>query len=224
MSRTFWGGWGFALSVAALAGPAARVVHADAVAPAPEQCPKGTVPWSDHGGPSCELAPPEDCGPGYVGVIGGTCTLRLCNGDAQCADTPCRKVNACQEYRKLHWTGWHWAQGEPSSGSNFLAGPPQPAPEEPAPYAWVPLGICGQDGPCAKPAECRPLHLCYPDGVEPATARSSARPKPPMQPGSSRERPGGCAKSCAVARTPFVGSALFFASVAVLGLVRRRRP
>lgn len=227
VSRTSLGFWGAARCVAALAFLVAGVAHADAVEPPPDECPEGRVPVSDHGGPSCELAPPDDCPPGYRGVVGGECVLWPCETDDACGEGTCREASVCQEYRQLYWDGWDWVGARSGSRprlgmragarDNFLAGPPRQAPDEDPPYAWTPLGVCGQDGPCNPPAECRPLRLCF------AKARQ-AKGKPrkvTMRP--TEGRPGGCGKGCTVSRSGLAGAALVFAGLTLVGLVRRRQ-
>ena len=140
-----------------------RNAHADAVPPPPKNCPKGHVGTTSHGGPKCVLEAPKNCAPGYRGALGGKCVLATCSSDEQCKDgRRCLSVDTCQEFRELHWSGWGWVSQRPVSRDNFLAGPPRPRPEGPAKKAWVSLNICGQDGPCKAPAECRPESLCYP--------------------------------------------------------------
>ncbi len=141
----------------------ARTARADAVPPPPPSCPKGKVPVTDHGGPRCELEAPKNCAPGYRGRIGGTCVLATCSTDRECeAGRRCLSVETCQEFRELHWSGWGWQSRQPVSRDNLFGGPPRPPPDGPPKKAWVNLSICGQDGPCKSPAECRPASLCYP--------------------------------------------------------------
>lgn len=199
---------------------------ADAVPPPPEDCPKGTVGTTSHGGPRCEPEPPKDCAPGYRGVVGGTCELANCTIDAQCeGGLRCLAATTCQEFRQLHWTGWGWSAQAPAPRSNFLAGPPREAPDEPAPKEWVVLGVCGQDGPCPSPAECRPSKLCQ----SPAKPVSERRVPRGGSTGSSiqptSERPSGCGRGCALnttARAQGWGSSLLL--VLALGLRRSPRP
>jgi hypothetical protein len=140
-------------------GPA----RADAVPPPPKSCPKGQVGITDHGGPRCVPEAPKNCAPGYRGQVGGKCVLANCGTDEQCEKGQrCMRVDTCQEFRELHWTGWGWSAARPVPRDNFLAGPPRPRPDGPPKKAWVELNICGQDGPCKSPAECRPSSLCYP--------------------------------------------------------------
>jgi MYXO-CTERM domain-containing protein len=139
------------------------IAHADAVPPPPKSCPKGHVGVTDHGGPKCVLAAPKNCAPGYRGALGGTCVLATCSSDDQCDDgRRCLLVETCQEFRELHWTGWGWGAQRPMQRDNLFGGPPRPRPDGPAKKAWVSLNICGQDGPCKAPAECRPVAHCYP--------------------------------------------------------------
>lgn len=141
-----------------------RAASADAVPPPPASCPKGHVGITGHGGPKCVLEAPKKCPPGYRGEIGGKCVLATCASDDGCEDgRRCLSIETCQEFRQLTWTGWGWsAMRAPASRDNFLGGPPRPQPEGPPKKAWVNLHICGQDGACNAPAECRPASLCYP--------------------------------------------------------------
>ncbi|MEZ4442993.1 MAG: MYXO-CTERM sorting domain-containing protein [Polyangiaceae bacterium] len=136
---------------------------ADAVPPPPDHCPKGQVGVTSHGGPRCVPEAPDDCAPGYRGQVGGECILAKCSSHDQCQDgEECMRVDTCQEFRELHWTGWGWSAEFVVPPQNFFAGPPRPAPPGPPEKAWVELNICGQDGPCNAPAKCRPSSLCYP--------------------------------------------------------------
>ncbi len=191
----------------------ASTAHADAVPPPPKSCPKGQVGVTSHSGPACVPQAPTDCAPGYRGQVGGQCVLASCHSDDPCDDGQrCMDVDTCQEFRELHWTGWGWGAHRPVQRGNFFAGPPRPRPEGPPKKAWVELNICGQDGACESPAECRPSSLCYPTSaigktkakvVELGTARrapppekastpktgtndvSSAQPEDPIQPTTS---------------------------------------
>ncbi len=127
-------------------------------------CPPGQVGITSHAGPQCVKKAPEDCPPGYRGVIRGRCVLATCSSDAQCKQgRRCIQIATCQEYRELHWTGWGWSAERPTPmRHNFFAGPPAPRPPGPPKKDWVKLHICGQDGPCNAPAKCRPAGLCYP--------------------------------------------------------------
>jgi hypothetical protein len=137
--------------------------RADAVPPPPEHCPKGKVPITSHAGPECIDEAPKDCAPGYRGALGARCVLATCATDAQCeGGQRCLQIETCQEYRELHWSGWGWEAKRAAPRDNLLAEPPMPQPDGPPKEAWVLLRICGQDGPCDPPAECRPAGLCYP--------------------------------------------------------------
>lgn len=163
---------------------------ADAVPPPPKSCPPGQVGVTSHGGPRCVPEAPTDCAPGYRGRVGGDCVLATCSDDKQCdADERCMKVETCQEFRELHWTGWGWSAQRPVRTGNMFAGPPRPQPPGPPKKAWVQLNICGQDGACKAPAECRPTSLCYPMasiGQTKATVAERGAPDPsPPDAGSS---------------------------------------
>ncbi len=174
------------LVVVATLGAALRVdsAHADAVPPPPKTCPKGQVGVTSHGGPKCVLKAPKNCAPGYRGVLGGTCELATCSSDGECeGGRHCLQIETCQEYRELHWTGWGWGAQLLAPRESFFAGPPRPRPDGPPKMAWVNLSICGQDGACAAPAECRPAGLCYPPGsigkTKAKLATSAASDSPP---------------------------------------------
>lgn len=235
------------LSLALSLGLAVDVARADAVPPEPDDCPPGQVGVTSHRGPECVLEAPDDCAPGYRGQLRGTCVLAACINDSSCKEGErCMQVDTCQEYRKLHWTGWGWSAQRPTPAGNLLAEPPSPAPLGPAKKAWVQLKICGQDGPCEAPAECRPAALCYPDEAIGKTKAKVSRPgsetPPPddeddtiidpsgYQPGQTSPRDtrpttdgGGCRKGCTTASTTaqdtMVGAGLWLA----LALMLRRR-
>jgi len=167
-------------------GLSARSAHADAVPPPPSHCPKGQVGITDHGGPKCVPEAPKNCAPGYRGEIGGRCVLARCSADDQCeSGRRCLQIEVCQEYRELHWTGWGWSAQRAVPRDNLLAEPPSPPPAGPPKKDWVPLGICGQDGPCNAPAQCRAAGLCYPPnavGKTKAKVVSSGIPDTPPVP------------------------------------------
>ncbi len=170
------------VTVIALSVFAPGAAHADAVPPAPKSCPPGQVGVTSHSGPACVPEAPKNCAPGYRGRIGGDCVLATCRGDDNCeAGEGCVLVDTCQEYRELHWTGWGWSAARPVSAGNLIAGPPRPAPPGPPKRAWVQLSICGQDGACAAPAECRASPLCYPNdqiGKTKAKVTEQGTPEP----------------------------------------------
>lgn len=172
------------LSFALSLGFGVDVARADAVPPAPDDCPPGRVGVTSHSGPECVLEAPDDCAPGYRGQLRGTCVLATCSGDSGCKEGErCLKVDTCQEFRELHWTGWGWSAQRPTPAGNLLAEPPSPPPPGPPKKAWVQLKICGQDGSCEAPAECRTAALCYP---ETAIGKTKAKVN---QPGSEVPAP-----------------------------------
>lgn len=228
--------------------------RADAVPPPPDRCPSGQVGVTSHAGPQCVPEAPQDCAPGYRGQVGGKCVLAICGNDDQCDDGQrCMQVDTCQEYRELHWTGWGWSAQRPVRSGNFFAEPPSPPPPGPPKKAWVELNICGQDGPCASPAECRPSALCYPIAaigktkakvVEPAKTappRSSsdateddpAAPPPPNPPAERYVQTddtntptadgGGCRKGCSTTPAAIDRTWLGAAAWVLSALVLRRR-
>lgn len=204
--------------------------NGDAVPPPPRSCPPGQVGVTSHSGPECVPKAPTDCAPGYRGRVGGDCVLATCSDDARCdAGERCLQVDTCQEYRELHWTGWGWSAQRPVSTGNMFAGPPSAQPPGPPKKAWVQLNICGQDGPCKSPAECRPTSLCYPTasigktkakvaqpgsgdpsgsqaGSTPGGEKTYVQPPSPAQPSpdvADADQPtpdgGGCRKGCSTA-------------------------
>ena len=222
-----------------LASGAAR---ADVVMPAPEDCPPGQVGTTSHGGPSCVREAPKNCAPGYRGEVGGGCVLAACSSDQECeGGRVCVQVDTCQELRELYWTGWGWSAQRRVVPSNLLGGPPAPAPEGDPPKAWVKLRICGQDGACNSPAECRPMGLCYPrDAIgktkakvvvappaaeelpEDVSSRSLIAADPRTEAEMPESRDGGCRKGCSVAATSQVASWLIVPLLGAAGLWRRR--
>jgi len=202
-----------------LASSAPRA-RADAVPPPPKDCPEGTVGITSHGGPECAKAPPEDCPPGYRGVVGGKCKLAFCSSDTQCNEgSRCQAVDTCQEFREHHWTGWGWKARQPIPRTNLLAEPPSPPPPGPAKRAWVSLSICGQDGPCKAPGECRPASLCIPVGASP-NASPNASPGPTT---GAPDRASGCRKGCAVSPVTTLAGAAGLGVLVIVTLLRRRK-
>jgi hypothetical protein len=228
---------------------AAGTARADAVPPPPDSCPKGHVGITDHGGPRCVLEAPKNCPPGYRGVLGGKCALATCSSDDQCeAGRRCLQIETCQEFRELRWTGWGWSAQRMAPRDNLLAEPPSPQPDGPPKKAWVQLHICGQDGPCNTPAECRPASLCYPpDAIGKTQAKVAAQPQPvssgeagasPTEdtPGetyvdesaspvtaAAPESGGGCRKGCSAGSTATALGWVALPLLACLGWWRRKR-
>ena len=152
-----FGRWAVLASLLLGSAFCARNAAADAVPPAP-WCLPGEVSYSSHHGGGCRVAAPKDCDPGYRGRVGGICVLQPCTSDAHCqAGEACLYVDACTEQRDLIWNGYGWTAHSPG----YSRGPQSPAPE-PTPKGWVRLNICGQDGACSAPRECRATQLCYP--------------------------------------------------------------
>ncbi|MGC4093165.1 MAG: hypothetical protein QM756_35810 [Polyangiaceae bacterium] len=225
-------------------GPA----RADAVPPPPNDCPAGQVGVTSHRGPACVTEAPSNCAPGYHGRTGGTCYLAICSTDKECeAGERCLQVDTCQEFRELNWDGWRW-QSQPVSVPGGTVGrvpTPTAAPDGPPPKAWLKLSICGQDGPCNAPAECRPAALCFPskalgqtkakvvvapptpeqlpENVSPWSLLPPDRPPPKSSTTDSHRGGGGCRSGCAVANTneaaPWL---LLLAPLLGAGLWRRR--
>ena len=208
--------------------------RADAVAPPPLFCLPGQEGISTHYGPRCVPKAPTDCAPGYRGVQGGDCVLDPCASDQQCKDgRRCLQVDACQELRELKWRGRGWSQsGSPGYSRGVVA---LPQPEGPAPKAWIKLRICGQDGACNAPAECRPMGLCYPPDGDPKAKIVAAAPTPEVLPAgvypsdliaptppNSDVGHGGCRRGCAVSSTSDFASWLAIPLVIATGAWRRR--
>jgi hypothetical protein len=239
-------------AVAAVASlSAAGAARADAVPPPPDSCPKGHVGVTDHGGPRCVLEAPKNCPPGYRGALGGKCVLATCGSDDQCeGGRRCLQIETCQEFRELRWTGWGWsAQRTPPPRDNLLAEPPSPQPDGPPKKAWVQLHICGQDGPCNAPAECRPAPLCYPpDAVGKTQAKAAPSAAPSAASGEADASPsedapgetyvdesaspvtaaapesgGGCRKGCSAGSTAAALGWIGLPLLASLGWWRRKR-
>jgi hypothetical protein len=213
---------------------------ADAVPPEPEHCPSGQVGVTSHSGPECVLEAPKNCPPGYRGVLRGKCVLATCSADGQCDNgRRCLPIQTCQEFRELHWSGWGWsAKTEAPKRDNFFAEPPSPQPEGPPKKAWVLLHICGQDGPCNAPAECRPTSLCYPPeavgqtgataGGAPDTGNDNgtyvdetASPVTRQAPTTSSDS-GGCRRGCTAGSNVSVLGWLALPLLGALALWRRR--
>ena len=220
----------------------ARVALADVVMPPPDDCPPGQVGTTSHGGPSCTREAPQNCAPGYRGEVGGSCVLAACSSDPECeAGTRCVQVDTCQELRELYWTGWGWQARQRVLRSNWLGGPPAPQPDGAPPKAWVKLRICGQDGACSSPAECRPMGLCYPPSAigktkakvvpappvaeelpEHASSRSLIASDPRTEAEMPERRDGGCRRGCSISTSANLASWLSV-PLLVAGFLRRRR-
>jgi hypothetical protein len=217
----------------------AEKARADAVPPAP-WCLPGEVSYSSHQGGGCRVAAPKNCDPGYRGQLGGICVLEACTSDSNCqAGEACLYVDACSEERDLIWNGNGWAATSPG----YSRSPLQPAPGPP-PKAWVRLNICGQDGACAAPRECRATQLCYPTSAVGHTkakvAKTRAVPEvlpdgvteselfpdwkdPALTSPRSKEVSPTCRRGCAVASSSSVASCLALPALAAAALWRRRR-
>lgn len=226
---------------AALLGAAfyAENARADAVPPAP-WCLPGEVSYSSHYGGGCRVAAPTDCDPGYRGRLGGICELAPCTSDQNCQQgEACLYVDICSEERELIWNGYGWGTRGP--GYSRSPTPPQPGP---APKGWVRLNICGQDGACAAPRECRATQLCYPTKAVGQTkakvVKTRAVPEvlpdgvteydlfppssdPALTSPRSKEISPTCRRGCAVTSSSSVASWLALPALAAAALWRRRR-
>lgn len=217
----------------------AEKARADAVPPAP-WCLPGEVSYSSHHGGGCRVAAPKDCDPGYRGQLGGICVLQACTSDDNCqAGEACLYVDTCTEERDLIWNGAGWTANRPGYSRSL----PAPAPGPP-PKGWVRLNICGQDGACVAPRECRATQLCYPKGVVGQTKAKVAKTRPvaevlpagvaeyqlfpdwsdpALTAPRSRERSPTCARGCSVASSSNVTSWLTLPAVVCAALWRKRR-
>lgn len=218
----------------------ATAAFADAVPPEPDDCPSGQVGITSHSGPECVLEAPKDCPPGYRGALRGKCVLATCSEDGQCDQgRRCLPIQTCQEFRELNWNGWGWsAKTEVVRRDNLFAEPPSEQPDGPPKKAWVLLRICGQDGPCNAPAECRPTSLCYPpNAVGQTGATAGGTPDPDNQNGTyvdesaspvTRQAPtssdggGGCRKGCSAGSSASTPGWLALSLLGILGWWRRR--
>jgi MYXO-CTERM domain-containing protein len=173
-----------ALALAALAAPGSAL--ADAVPPAPDDCPKGEVGTTSHSGPSCVKEPPKDCPTGWRGTLGGTCMLTPCATDANCQPgEACVEHAVClapypddfyeygEEEREKH------GMLEPIEGSLFrspglLAGPPMQKTRRPKPILrYNATNVCSREVACAAPATCQTEKLCVPKGRRALAYRGS---------------------------------------------------
>jgi hypothetical protein len=222
---------------------ASKLAFADAVPPPPDDCAPGMVGVTSHGGPQCVPEAPKDCAPGYQGEVGGNCVLAACASDQQCeAGNRCVQVDVCQVLRELNWTGWNWQAQRPMVRGNLLGEPPSPPPAGDPPKAWVKLNICGQDGPCNAPAECRPMGLCYPPKASNTKAKVvPIAPVPEVLPEgvypnnllasdpkgeaerAKRDSSGGCRRGCTVSSVPAVAGWLALPLLVAVTLAYRRR-
>jgi hypothetical protein len=82
-----------ALALVSLTGAWAAGARADAIRPAPTDCPTGTLPRSSHAGPHCELAPPcaeGECGDDMACIEVGVCIREVeCGGLRPPSAPPC---------------------------------------------------------------------------------------------------------------------------------------
>jgi hypothetical protein len=174
-----------------------RPAFADVAPPPPNHCPAGQVPVTDHSGARCEPEAPRDCPPGWLGQVGGTCTLHLCQRDSDCANGHCVSHSLCFEQ--------HYCL--PRSASDGCEG---------SRTSFSAERLCGAGYRCAVPDECRPGKLCLPDGID----------IPGDYPPGSRGNGGGPGGAgCAGCRRPQTAATGFPAMIGLLfvGVVLRRR-
>ncbi len=196
-----------------------RIAQADVVPPPPDDCPAGKVPVSDHGGPGCQDEPPENCPPGWRGVVGGHCQLDRCGTDDRCPEGKvCRDHSLCYK-KQTSWFTYGRQTEHPRAAAPYIGGPPIEL-DEPI-IKYVPINVCNSQTPCESPNECRPGKLCVP----PATP--TANPMPMGGTGTVNTKPSGCGSGCSGAGSAagLAGaSALLLGIAAALGLRRRRCP
>jgi hypothetical protein len=173
---------------------AGRPAFGDAVPPPPADCSAGQVPVTDHQGPRCEPGPPRACPPGWLGQVGGTCTLHLCEKDSDCANGHCVPHSLCFEQ--------HYCN--PRSCDEGVR------------TSFSAERLCGRRHRCAAPDQCRPGKLCLPNGIDTPGDYPPRGKENGASPGA-----GGCAgcrrpQSSATAFSAMVG--LLFA-----GVILRRR-
>jgi hypothetical protein len=220
---------------------------ADAVPPAPTDCPGGHVGVTSHGGPACVKEAPEDCPPGWRGVLGGSCMLTPCAADASCpAGEACIEHSVCLQPFEHHFydygeeppgasPGQEQGAGAPRGAREFFAGPPAPRVKRPEPiFRYDATNLCAPQAPCVSPRTCQTEKLCAPRGkravaylgsnvqsVRVARTTEEALTQNDAQSSEGAAPPrGGCA-ACAV-RGGAAGSAWVWAVIGLAATVARR--
>ncbi len=171
-----------ALLVAASLVALPRPAHADAVPPAPTDCPRGQVGVTSHGGPECVLKAPTDCPKGWRGLLGGKCALSPCETDAQCQEGEvCTAHAVCLEAYKDDEYGYgedeEHGEAEPRAlltSPDLLAGPPMPRRKRATPiYRYLAVNLCSADVACVAPRTCQTEKLCVPKGARAVAYRGA---------------------------------------------------
>lgn len=169
-----------ALALATAPTPA----RADAVPPAPKDCPRGQVGVTSHSGPQCLLEAPTDCPKGWRGLVGGTCALTPCENDTQCSGGEvCVQHSVClepsQDDSYDYGEDEREEHGEAAPRSllqspALLAGPMMPRKKRPTPiYRYAAVNLCSADVACASPRTCQTEKLCVPKGARAAAYRGT---------------------------------------------------
>lgn len=145
--------------------------------PPPEDCPRGEVGVTSHGGPQCVKVAPTDCPTGWRGQLGGTCSLAPCDNDQGCqAGEACVEHSVClqpfedpfydygEDEREEH------GELEPPASDvlrspGLLAGPMAPKKLRPKPIIrYDAVNLCSRDVACAAPGTCQREKICVPRG------------------------------------------------------------
>lgn len=161
----------------------ATTASADAIRPAPTDCPTGTVPRSSHSGPHCELGPPctaDACGDGMACVEVGFCIREVECGGLREPSAP-----ACTER--------HTAGQCDSTGA---------CPTD---------ATCVRHSVCRPPTLATTPHTA-PPALVPPTPTTVAPETPAPAPTPAAEPAGGCSARSGTSVSPvilFAGLALF---------------
>jgi MYXO-CTERM domain-containing protein len=229
------------------ASPAA----ADVVMSPPDDCPRGEVGVTSHGGPRCVKEAPTDCPVGWRGMLGGTCSLTPCENDQGCqAGEACVEHSVClqpfedsfydygederEEHGELEPPAWDVLRAP-----GLLAGPMAPKKPRDKPITrYNAANLCSREVACAAPGTCQPEKLCVPRGSralayrgtnssavrvarKTATPLTSSGAEPTEQPAALSPK-SGCA-GCRTAPAPDEPWALALALGVGVALMRRRR-
>jgi hypothetical protein len=144
---------------------------ADAVASPPKNCPKGTVPITDQGGPRCAKAPPENCPNGFRGQIGGTCAVATCHAPGHCKETQrCVPAAVCVRPQQ------RWYEFRSEHRGSWFGAPPRKL-DKPV-TDWIPAGLCDGQTPCTAPSECRTRDICWSGSGSPPTLETNTNEGP----------------------------------------------
>ena len=226
------------------------LARADAIPPAPNDCPRGKVGVSSHSGAQCIEDAPKDCPRGWTGRLGGVCALTPCTTDASCqTGEECAPHAVClqpqeddtydygEDEREEH------GELEPTrllASPNLLAGPPMPRKKRPSPiFRYDAMNLCSADVACLSPRTCQTEKLCVPKGARATAYRGTniagarvARKTPAVlttssAPASEATAPpsvkGGCAGCAATSEAPSSRGGVVALSLSVALLLARRR-